>query len=90
VQSTAGPELARYYKKSAERAAVPAPLAASASPGQALAGRFLHPKRQAGVPAIEPAHGATPLYDGRGQLCTAIRRFPERNGDDEYEAGCCA
>jgi hypothetical protein len=46
--------------------------------------------RQADVPAIEPTHGAAPLYDGRGQLCTAIRRFPGRSGDDEYEVDCWA
>jgi hypothetical protein len=31
---------------------------------------------------------AMPLYDGRGQLCAAIRRFPERNEDDQYGGGC--
>jgi hypothetical protein len=40
--------------------------------------------------AIGPAHAAASLYDGRGQLCAAIRRFPECNGDDEYEVDCWA
>ena len=31
---------------------------------------------------------ATPLYDGMGQLCTAIRRISEHNGDDQYGGGC--
>src|SRR5215470_15462428 len=39
----------------------------------------------AGGPAIDPTHRAAPLYHGRGQLCTAMRRFPGRSGDDEYE-----
>src|SRR5690242_3625387 len=45
-----------------------------------------HPPAE--VPAIDPTHTAAPLYDGQGQLCTAIRRFPGRSRDDEYEVGC--
>ena len=65
-------------------------IPAATSWGSARRSRGIHSKHQADVPAIGPAHGATPFYDGRGQLCIAIRRFPERNGDDEYGAGCCA
>jgi hypothetical protein len=71
------------------------PLSASWLPASRKqpAGNWKKPRqnrRQAGVPAIEPAHGAAPLYDGRGQLCTVIRRFPGHDGDDEHEVGCWA
>jgi hypothetical protein len=40
--------------------------------------------------ALGPVPGSQgrAALDGRGQLCAAIRRFPGRSGDGEYEVGC--